>query len=100
MRNALAVRATISIGWIAACGVSIAVEWTAENCERSSRGIAVQGKELLVERHELRTWLISRSGYGVHSTPRQLLEDIVLKRRSWNGRGTDDRKRDPNPFGI
>ena len=68
--------------------------------QRSPRGIAVQRKELLVERHELRRRLISRSGYGVHAAARQLLQDIVLKCRRRHGRGSDDRQRNPNPFGI
>ena len=85
---------------IAARGGPIAVERAAENRERGSRRVAVKRKELLVERHELGRWLISRSGYGVHAAARQLLQDIVLKCRRRHGRGTDDRQRDPNPFGI
>ncbi len=41
MRNALAIRASVSIGRIAGRGGSIAVERAAENRERSSRGVAV-----------------------------------------------------------
>ena len=100
MRNALAVRATVSGGRIAARSAPIAVEWTAENRQRSARGVAVQRKELLVKRHELRRRLIGRAGYGVHSTARKLLQDVVLKCRRRHGRGTDDRQRDPDPFGI
>jgi hypothetical protein len=100
MRNALPVRATVSIRRIAARGGPIAVEWTTENRERSSRRVAVKRKELLVERHELGRWLISRSGYGVHAAARQLLQDVILKRRRGHGRGGDDRQRNPHPFGI
>src|SRR5579864_7888202 len=49
MRNALAVRATVSIGWITACNGRIAVEGTAQNRERSPRGVPVERKELLIE---------------------------------------------------
>ena len=87
MRNALAVRATVSVGRIAARGGPIAVERAAENRQRRPRGIAVQRKELLVERHELGRRLISRSGYGVHAAARQLLaghnSEMPASARSW-----------------
>src|ERR1035441_7584071 len=79
MRDALAVRATVSSGRIAARSGPIAVEWTAENRQRSARRVAVKRKELPIERHQLRRRLIGRPGYGVRSTVRKLLQDIVLK---------------------
>src|ERR1035438_9279984 len=100
MRNALPVRATVSIGKVAACGGPIAVERTAENRERCPRRIAIKRKELLVERHKLGRWLIGRSGYGVHPTARQLLQHILLKWRRRPCRAADDRERNPNPFGV
>src|SRR5258708_26639651 len=100
MRNALAVRATVSGGRIAARRHPIAVEWAAENRQRSARGVAVQRKELLIKRHKLRRRLIGRAGYGVRSTARKLLQDVGLKCRRRHGRGADDRQRDPNPFRI
>src|ERR1035438_6275349 len=100
MRNALAVRATVSSGRIANCSGPNAVERTAENRQRSARGVAVKRKELLIKRHQLRRRLIGRPGYGVGSTARKLLQDIVLKCRRRHGRGIDDRQCDPNPFGI
>src|SRR5260370_11567917 len=100
MRNGLGVRATVSIGRIAARSCAIAVEWTTENRQRIPRGAAVERKELLIEGHQLRRRLISRSGYGVHTTARQLLQNIALKWACWHCRGTDDRQRNPKPFGI
>src|ERR1035441_6280077 len=103
MRNALPIRATVSIrrsAGVAARAAPIAVEWTAQNRERSPRGIAVKRKKLLVERHELGRWLISRSGYRVHAAARQLLQHIVLQCRRGHCRGADDRERNPNPFGV
>ena len=48
----------------------------------------------------MRRRLISRSGYGVHTAARQLLQDIVLKRRRWHRSGSNDRERNPDPLGI
>src|SRR5579864_5629 len=63
MRNALAARATISVGGRAARDGPVTIKRTAQNRERGSRGVAVKRKELLVERYELGRWLIGRSGY-------------------------------------
>jgi hypothetical protein len=45
----------------------VTIERAAENRERGSGRVAVKGKELLVERHKLGCWLISRSGYRIHT---------------------------------
>ena len=100
MRNALAVRASVSIGRIAAGRGPVAVERASENRERSSGGVAVQRKKLLVERHQLGRGLIRRSGDGIHAAARQLLQHVALKRRRRHGGGGHDRQRNPNPFGV
>ena len=100
MGNALAVRAAIAVGWIPARGASIALEGTAQNRQGSAAGIAVEGKKLLIERHQLRRWPIHRSGHGIHAAARQLPENVSLKRRRRHGGGIHDWQRDANPFGI
>ncbi len=59
MRNALAVRASVSIRWIAARRGPIAIERAPEYRERRAGGIAIQRKKLPVERHQLRRGLIA-----------------------------------------
>src|SRR5580700_3099628 len=59
MRDALAIRATVSI--IRNGGrTSTDIERAAENLERRSVRITVERKHLLIERHRLRRWLIDR----------------------------------------
>src|ERR1700691_821206 len=90
MRNALPVGAPVARGWSATRSAPIAIEWTAENRQWSPGGFAVKRKELFIERDELGRWLIPGSGYGVHTSARQLLQDIILKCRGGHGGGCDD----------
>ena len=54
VRNALPVRATISIGWTARCRAAVCIEGTAEHGERRAAGVSVERKHLLIERNQLR----------------------------------------------
>src|SRR5580704_2468547 len=44
--------------------------------------------------------MIDGPGDGIGSTQWELLQDVTLEGRSWNGRGCDDWQRDANPLAI
>src|SRR3984957_5698306 len=99
MRDALAIRATVPIN--RNCGRTPAnIERTAEHREGRSVRIAIECKHLLIERHRLRRRLINRSRDGIGSTQWELLQNVILECRSWNGRGCHNRKRNPNPLAV
>src|ERR1700691_3969465 len=99
MRDALAIRATVSIVRNRG-GNSTNIERAAKYRERRSARIAVERKHLLIKRHQLRRRQIDRTCDGINATQGELLQYVVLKCRSWNGGRRDDGQRNPNPFAI
>src|SRR5277367_3303313 len=99
MRNTLAICAAISI--VRDSGLnSPHVERTAEHCKRRSAGIPVEREHLLIERHQLWSWLIRRPTNRICSAQGKLLQNVILKCRSWNGRGGNDRQCNPDPLAV
>ena len=78
----------------------VAVERAAQNGQRCSGRVSIQAEHLLIERHQLRRWLVGGAGDGVRAAQRQLLQDVFLKGRCRNGRGGHDRQSDAHPFAV
>src|SRR5579863_8953331 len=100
MRNALPVRASVSIRRIATRGDPIGIKRAPQYRERSSGCIAVQSEELLVEQRQLRSRLIRGPSDGVCASQRQLLEHVILKCGCRHGGGGYDGECNPDPFGV
>src|SRR5208282_760654 len=99
MRHALAIGATVSI--IGNCRrTSTVIERAARYRERRAAGISVERKHLLIERHRLRRWRIDRPRDGICPAQGQLLQDVTLQCRSWDGSGRDDWQCNANPLAI
>src|SRR5260370_24917212 len=82
MRDALAIRATISI--IHNGGLTSAhIQRTAKDPERRSAGISVERKHLFIERDGLWWWLIDRTSDGIGAPQRELLPELMFKFRGW-----------------
>src|SRR5271169_838159 len=99
MRHALAICATVSVVR-GRRGSTSYVERTAEHRERRSPRVPVKRKHLLIERYGLRCWLVYRAGHGIGPAQRELLQNIALKGRGWDGGCRDDGQRYSNPLAI
>src|SRR5271154_4508148 len=99
MRHALAIRATVSVVRSRRLSASH-IEWTTEHRERRSARVPVKRKHLLIERYGLRCWLVYRAGHGIGPAQRELLQNIALKGRGWDGGCRDDGQRYSNPLAI